>query len=90
LAVKRSGVTEERIALAPRRAEAGAPVERVCRELGIGPASFFRREERFGGMGAVELRRLRRLEEEDRELEPLVADLSLDKAMLQDVLSKRV
>ncbi len=53
-------------------------------------ATFFRWKKRFGGMGTAELRRLRQLEEENRKLKQLVADLSLDKAMLQDVLSKKV
>jgi putative transposase len=88
--MKKSKFTEEQIAFALRQAEAGTPVEQVCRKLGISRATFFRWKKRFGGMGTAELRRLRLLEEENRKLKQLVADLSLDKAMLQDVLSKKV
>jgi putative transposase len=88
--MKKSKFTEEQIAFALRQAEAGTPVEQVCRKLGISQATFFRWKKRFGGMGTAELRRLRLLEEENRKLKQLVADLSLDKAMLQDVLSKEV
>ena len=88
--MKKSKFTEEQIAFALRQAEAGTPVEQVCRKLSISQATFFRWKKRFGGMGTAELRRLRQLEEEDRELKPLVADLSLDEAMLQDVLSRKV
>jgi putative transposase len=88
--MKKSKFTEEQVASAPRQAEAGTPVEQVCRKLGISQATFFRRKERCGGMGTAESRRLRRLEEEDRKLKRPVADLSLDKAMLRDVLSKKV
>jgi putative transposase len=68
-------------------------LEEVC-QVGqsdaVSQATFFRWKKRFGGMGTAELRRLRLLEEENRKLKQLVADLSLDKAMLQDVLSKKV
>jgi putative transposase len=88
--MKKGKFTEEQIAFALRQAEAGTPVEQVCGKLAISRATFFRRKKRFGGMGTAELRRLRQLEEENRKLKQLVADLSLDKAMLQDVLSKKV
>jgi putative transposase len=88
--MKKSKFTEEQIAFALRQAEAGTPVEQVCRKLSISRATFFRWKKRLGGMGTAELRRLRQLEEENRKLKQLVADLSLDKAMLQDVLSKKV
>jgi putative transposase len=88
--MKKSKFSEEQIAFALRQAEAGAPIEQVCRKLSISQATFFRWKKRFGGMGTAELRRLRQLEEEKRKLKQLVADLSLDKAMLQDVLSKKV
>jgi putative transposase len=80
--MKKSKYTEEQIAFALRQAEAGTPVEQVCRKLGVSQATFFRWKKRFGGMGVGELRRLRLLEEENRKLKQLVADLSLDKAML--------
>lgn len=58
--------------------------------MGITQATFYRWKKKFAGMGVAELRRLRQLEEENKKLKRLVADLSLDKAMLQDVLSKKV
>ena len=57
--------------------------------MGITQATFYRWKKKFAGMGMAELRRLKQLEEENKKLKRLVADLSLDKAMLQDVLSKK-
>ena len=88
--MKKSKFTEEQIAFALRQTEAGTPVEQVCRKLAISQATFFRWKKQFGGLGVAELRRLRQLEEENRKLKQLVADLSLDKAMLQDVLAKKL
>jgi putative transposase len=64
-------------------------VEDVCRKLGISQATFFRWKRKYGDLGTPELRRLRQLEEENQKLKQLVADLSLDKKMLQDVLAKK-
>ena len=69
---------------------AGFAVEEITRKMGVSEATFYRWKKKFGGMGIAELRRLRQLEDENRKLKNLVADLSLDKAMLQDVLSKKV
>jgi putative transposase len=88
-AVKRKRFTEEQIAFALQQAEAGASVEEVCRELGVSEPTFYRWKKRFAGMGMPEIRRLRQLEEENRELEQLVADLTLDKTMPQDVSRRR-
>ena len=71
------------------QAELGTPVAEVCRKMGVSEATFFRWEQRYGGLGPSELRKLRQLEEENTKLKRLVADLSLDKAMLQDVLAKK-
>jgi putative transposase len=87
--MKKSRFTEPQIAFALRQAEQGVPVEEITRKLGVSEATFYRWKKRFAGMGVAELRRLRQLEEENRKLKRLVADLSLDKAMLQDVLSKK-
>jgi putative transposase len=87
---KKSKFTEEQIACALRQAEAGLAVEDICRKLGVSQATFFRWKQRFGQMGTAELRRLRQLEEENKKLKQLVADLSLDKKMLQDVLAKKL
>lgn len=87
--MKKSRYTEEQIAFALRQAELGTKVEEVCRQMGVSQATFFRWKQLYGGLGPSELRRLRQLEEENRKLKKLVADLSLDKLMLQDVLTKK-
>lgn len=86
--MKKSKFTEEQIAFALRQAETGTRVEENCRQLGVSQATFFNWKKKFGGMGVAELRRLRQLEEENAQLKKLVADLSLDKQMLQDVIKK--
>jgi putative transposase len=88
--VKRSKYSEEQIAFALKQAELGTSVEEVCRKMGISDATFYNWRKKYGGLGPSELRRLRQLEEENSKLKRLVADLSLDKAMLQDVLSKKL
>jgi putative transposase len=88
--VKKSNYTEEQIAFALKQAELGTAVEEVCRKLGISDATFYNWRKKFGGLGPSEVRRLKQLEEENSKLKRLVADLSLDKAMLQDVLAKKL
>ena len=82
--------SEEQIAFVLRQAESGTSVAEIIRKLGISEQTFYRWKKRFAGLGIAELRRLRILEEENGKLKQLVADLSLDKKMLQDVLSKNV
>ena len=65
-------------------------VEEVCRKMGISDATFYVWRKKYGGIGPSELRRLRQLEEENRKLKQIVADLSLDKVMLQAVVAKEV
>ncbi len=86
--MKKTRYTEEQIAFALKQAETGTRVEEVCRKMGISEATFYNWK-KFGGMGVTELRRLRQLEEENHRLKRLVADLSLDKEMLQDVIRKK-
>jgi putative transposase len=81
--------TQEQIAFALRQAEGGTAVEEVIRRLGISEATFYRWRKKYAGLGVAEMRRLRQLEEENRRLKRLVADLVLDKQMLQEVLSKK-
>ena len=88
--MKRSKYTDEQIAFALKRAELGTSVDEVCRKMGISDATFYNWRKKYGGLGPSELRRLRQLEEENAKLKRLVADLSLDKVMLQDVLAKKV
>jgi putative transposase len=82
--------TQEQIAFALRQAEGGTDVEEILRRLGISAATFYRWKKKYAGLGVAEMRRLRQLEEENRRLKRLVADLVLDKQMLQDVLSKKL
>ena len=86
----RTRFTEEQIAFALRQHEGGAPVAEIIRKLGISEQTFYRWKKKFAGLGVAELRRLRQLEDENKKLKSLVADLSLDKKMLQDVLSGKV
>ena len=88
--MKKSKFIEEQISFALKQAESGTRIEEVCRKMGISQATFYAWRKKFGGLGVSELRRLRQLEEENRKLKQLVADLSLDKAMLQDVLTKKL
>ncbi len=89
-AVKKSRNTEEQIAYALKQAETGTPVAEVLRRMGILEQTFCRWKKLHGGLGVGELRRLKQLEDESRKLKQLVADLSLDKHILQDMLSKKV
>jgi putative transposase len=82
--------TEQQIAFALRQASSGTPVVEITRKMGVSEATFYRWKKQFGGMGVAEVRRLKLLEEENRQLKRLVADLTLDKQMLQDVLSKKL
>ncbi len=88
--MKKTKFSEEKIAYILRQVEAGKPAVEVCREHGISEQTFYRWKKRYGGMGVAELRRMRQLEEENNKLKQLVADLSLDKAMLQEVISKKL
>ncbi len=87
--MKKTRYTEEQIAFALKQAETGTRVEEVCRKMGISEATFYNWKKKFGGMGVAELRRLRQLEDENQRLKKLVADLSLDKEMLQEVIKKK-
>ena len=88
--MKKSKFTEQQITFALQQADTGTSVEEVCRKMGISQATFYQWLKKYGGLGITELRRLRQLEEENRQLKQLVADLSLDKAMLQDILKKKL
>jgi putative transposase len=88
--MRKTAFTEEQVAYALRQAASGTPVSEVCRKRGISEQTFYRWKRNFAGMGVAELRRLRQLEDENRPLKQLVADLTLDKHMLQEVLRKKL
>jgi putative transposase len=77
--LRKSKFTDEQIAFALRQAETGTRVEEICRKMGITDATFYNWKKKYGALGVSEVRRLKQL----------VADLSLDKEMLQDVIKKR-
>ena len=82
--------TEAQITFAVRQADSGTPVGEITRKLGIAEATFYRWKKKYAGLGVAEVRRLKQLEDENKRLKRLVADLTLDKQMLQDVLSKKL
>lgn len=88
--MKKSRFTEQQIAFALQQAESGTPVEEVCRKLGISEGTFYRWKKVYGGLMPSEVRKLRHLEEENTRLRKLVADLTLDKEMLSEVIKKKI
>ena len=87
--MRKTRYTEEQIAFALRQVESGTPVAEVIRKMGITEPTFYRWKKQFAGMGVAEIRRLKQLEDENARLKKLVADLTLDKTMLQDVLKRK-
>ena len=88
--MKRKRYTEEQIVYALKQAESGQKVTDICRQMGVSETTFYGWRKKYKGMGVSELRELRQLREENRKLKQLVADLSLDKHILQEVLSRKV
>lgn len=87
--MKKTKFTESQIVFALRQNESGVPVSEICRKMGISEATFYNWKKKYGGLGISELRKLKGLEEENYKLRQIVADLTLDKQMLQDVLKKK-
>ena len=87
--MRTSKFTPEQMVMALRQAEAGTPIDEVCRKLGISEATFHRWKTRLGSLGISEVRELRQLREENRRLKSVVADLTVDKTVLQDALRKK-
>jgi putative transposase len=88
--MKKSKFTEEQIAYALRQVEGGTPPAAVCRQLGVGEATFYIWKKKYAHLGVSELRKLRSLEDENTRLKRLVADLTLDQHMLAEALRKEV
>jgi len=87
---RRRGHTEEQILAALRHAEGGTTVAEICRDVGISEQTFYVWKRKYAGLGLSELRELRQLREENTKLKRLVADLSLDRHMLQEVVRKKL
>ncbi len=81
--------TEEQITYAMRQHESGTAVSEICRTMGISEPTFYNWKKKYAGMGVSELRKMRGLEQENSKLKKLVADLSLDKHILQEVIAKK-
>ena len=88
--MKRKRYTEEQMVYCLKQAEAGVPVRELIRKYGVTEQTFYRWKKQYGGLDVNEVRELRALRDENRKLKQLVADLTLDKQILKDVLSKKV
>ena len=88
--MKQSRFSEQQIAFILQQAEQGTAVEEVCRKAGISIQTYYRWRKKYGGLMPSEMKRLKQLEEENGKLKKIVADLSLDKAMLQDVVKRKL
>jgi putative transposase len=86
----KKGHTEEQIITALKQYESGEKVADICRKLGVSQASFYTWKKHYAGMGVQELRELRQLRDENSRLKRLVADLSLDRQILQEIVSKKL
>ena len=88
--MKRKRFTEAQIAFALRQAESGTSVAAILREMQVSEPTFYRWKKKYAGLGVPEMRRLKQIEDENSRLKRLVADLTLDRQMLQDALSKKL
>jgi putative transposase len=87
--MKKSRFTEEQITFALRQVDSGTAVVEVCRQMGISEATFYVWKRKYGNLGVTELRQLRQLQDENARLKRLVADLTLDRHILQEVIKKK-
>jgi len=88
--MKKSRFSEQQIAFILKQADDGVGIEEVCRKAGISQQTYYRWRKKYAGLMPSELRRLKQLEEENNRLKRMVADLSLDKEMLQDVIKRKL
>lgn len=88
--MKASKFTDAQKAFIIKQGEEGKPIAKVCREAGISQATYFNWRKKYAGLMPSEMKRLRELEDENGRLKKIVADLSLDRAMLQDVIKRKL
>jgi putative transposase len=88
--MKRSRFSEEQIVYALRLADGGTPVADVCRQLGVSEATYYTWKKKYAELGVSELRKMKVLEDENARLKRIVADLTLDKQILQEVVRKKI
>ena len=88
--MKKSKFTEEQILFALKQGDAGQPIADVCRQMGISEATYYNWKKRYADMGLLEIRELRQLRDENARLKSLVADLTLDRHILQEVIKKKI
>jgi len=88
--VKASKFTDAQKAFVIKQGEEGTPVAEICRKAGISKATYFNWKKKYAGLMPSEMRRLRELEDENSRLKKIVADLTLDREMLQDVIKRKL
>ena len=88
--MRKSRFSEHQIVAALKRAESGVAVMDVCRELGVSPATFYQWRSKYGGLEASDLKRLKELEDENRRLKQMYAELSMDHKVLKDIIERKL
>ena len=88
--MKKTRFTEEQILFALKQGTAGQPIADVCRQMGISEATYYVWKKKYADMGILEVRELRQLRDENARLKRLVADLTLDRHILQEVIKKKI
>ncbi len=88
--MKQKRYSEEQIIQILKEAEAGLPVADVCRKHGVSDASFYTWRRKYGGLSVSEVKRLKRLEEENRQLKRLLAETLLEKTALEDIVQNKL
>ena len=88
--MKKSNFTESQIVGIIKQHDQGLKVAEICRQNGVSSATFFNWKKKYGGMQASDVKRLRELEEENRKLKQMYADLALDNRILKDVIEKKL
>lgn len=88
--MKKSRFSEQQIAFILKQGDEGGTVAEICRKAGVSEATYYNWRKKYGGLMPSEMKRLKQLEDENQRLKKMVADLSLDKEMLQDVIRRKI